>query len=138
MDLASVRWPAVVACVVFSMVSGSIWYGPKTLFPIWWQAIGMKQSDTPHGTPVTWVLIIAASFVQSMFMGLLVNALGRRTGGPTMASGAIVGFSVWVGLVAPGSLTNKLFPGYLKAWAIEAGNHLINLVAFGAILGAWH
>jgi len=25
----------------------------------------------------------------------------------------------------------------LKVWAIEAGNHLITLVLFGLILGAW-
>jgi hypothetical protein len=59
------------------MVSGSLWFGPKTLFP-----------------------------------------------------------TIWLGIVAPSGLVNKLFPGYLKAWAIETGCHLVNYVAFGAIIGA--
>jgi hypothetical protein len=138
MDIAAIHWTAVLACVVFSMISGSIWFGPKTFFPIWWRAIGKTASDKPHGAPVTWVLLIGASAVQAVFMALLVNALGRLDGGATLASGAATGCLVWVGLVAPGSLTNKLFPGRLQAWAIEAGNHLINLVAFGAIFGFWH
>jgi hypothetical protein len=71
-------------------------------------------------------------------MALLVNALGSRTGGATLASGAALGFLLWLGFVAPTSLVNKLFPAHLKAWAIENGNHLINFVVFGAILGAWH
>ena len=32
MDLSSVNWLAVIACVVISMISGSIWYNPKTFF----------------------------------------------------------------------------------------------------------
>jgi hypothetical protein len=45
---------------------------------------------------------------------------------------------LWLGFVAPTNLVNKLFAGHgLKIWAIEAGNHFVNLVLFGAILGAW-
>ena len=138
MDFSSINWFAVAACVVFSMVSGSLWFGPKTFFPIWWQAIGKQASDVPNGSPVTWVLIVVSSFIQAVFMALMVNAMGSMSGGATLASGATAGFMLWLGFVAPTSLTNKLFSAQFKAWAIEAGNHLINFVVFGAILGAWH
>ena len=137
MDFSSINWLAVVACVVFSMVSGSLWFGPKTFFPIWWKAIGKKEGDAPNGSPMTWALIIVSSIVQAIFMALMVKAMGSLTGGATLASGATAGFMLWLGFVAPTSLVNKLFPSHLKAWAIEMGNHLINFVAFGAILGAW-
>jgi hypothetical protein len=138
MDFNSINWLAVLACVVFSVVSGSLWFGPKTFFPVWWKAIGKSESDTPDGKPLTWILILLSSLVQAVFMALMVNAMGTPMGGVTFVSGMTVGFLLWIGFVAPTSLVNKLFPGYLKAWAIENGNHLINFVVFGAILGAWH
>lgn len=138
MDFSAINWLAVIACVVFSVVSGSLWFGPKTFFPVWWKAIGKSESDKPDGRPMTWILIMVSSFVQAVFMALMVNAMGSMTGGATLVSGVTAGFLLWLGFVAPTSLVNKLFPGYLKAWAIENGNHLINFVVFGAILGVWH
>jgi hypothetical protein len=138
MDFSSINWLAVLACVVFSVISGSLWFGPKTFFPVWWKAIGKSESDLPDGKPLTWILILVASFVQAVFMALTVNALGSLMGGATLATGAAIGFVIWLGFVAPSSLVNKLFPAQIKAWAIENGNHLINFVVFGAILGAWH
>lgn len=138
MDFNSINWLAVLACVVFSVVSGSLWFGPKTFFPVWWKAIGKSESDTPDGRPLTWILILLSSLVQAVFMALMVNAMGSMMGGATLVSGMTAGFLLWLGFVAPTSLVNKLFPRYLKAWAIENGNHLINFIVFGAILGAWH
>ena len=137
MNLATPNWMAVAACVVFSMISGSLWFGPKTFFPAWWEAIG-KKGETPVGTPVTWVLLIMTSVIQAPFMALVVGAFGRANGTLTMASGAMTGLLVWMGFVAPTGLANKLFAGRIRAWTIEAGNHLVNYVVFGAILGAWH
>ena len=142
MGFGSINWLAVVVCVVVSLVSGTIWYNPKTFFPTWWKAIGMSENDAPGvagAMGMTWTLTILASFVQAVFMSLMVNAFGRLTpGGATFISGAGVGFMLWLGFIAPTYLVNKLFAGHgFKIWAIEAGNHLINFVLFGAILGAW-
>ncbi len=142
MNFSSINWLAVVVCVIVSMVVGSAWFNQKTFFPIWWKAIGKSESDGPGMTGamgMTWGLTILASFVQVVFMALMVNAMGSiMPGGPTLGSGALTGFLLWLGFVAPTSLTNKLFAGQLKAWVLEAGNHLIDFVLFGAILGAWH
>ena len=37
----------------------------------------------------------------------------------------------------PKSGPMPVLEGLLKEWAIEAGNHLVNMLLFGAILGAW-
>jgi hypothetical protein len=142
MDYSSINWFAVLACVVISMISGSIWYNPKTFFPMWWKGIGKSESDVPGATGnmgMTWALTIIASFVQAVFMALMVTVLGSMSpGGATVGTGITAGLLLWLGFVAPTSLVNKLFAGHgLKIWAIEAGNHLINFVLFGAILGAW-
>ena len=87
---------------------------------------------------MTWGLTILSSFVQAVFMALMVNAMGSMSGGATLVSGAMTGFLLWLGFIAPTCLVNKLFAGHgFKVWAIEVGNHLVNFVLFGAILGAW-
>lgn len=140
MDFSSINWLAVAACVVASMIIGGVWFAPKTFFPIWWKAIGKTDADNPSGSSIsmgiTWGLIIFCSFVQAVFMSLFVNAMGSMTGGTSLASGAMAGFLLWLGFVAPSSLTNKLFADRLMAWVLEAGNHLITFVVMGAIVGA--
>jgi hypothetical protein len=88
---------------------------------------------------VTWGLTILSSLVQAIAMAFMVTAMGgMMSGGPSLVTGAGTGFMLWLGFVAPTYLVNKLFAGHgLKIWAIEAGNHLVNFVLFGAILGAW-
>lgn len=141
MDFLSINWIAVVVCVLVSMISGSLWYNPKTFFPIWWRGIGKTEKDAP-GTSnmnVTWGLTLLSSFVQAVAMAFMVSAMGGlMTGGVNALTGAGTGFMLWLGFIAPTYLVNKLFAGHgLKIWAIEVGNHLVNLVLFGVILGAW-
>jgi len=141
MDFSAINWLAVIVCVIVSMISGSIWYNPKTFFPTWWRVVG-KGDEEPGmkgNMGVTWGLTVLSSFVQAVAMAFMVNAMGGlMTGGPTLATGASIGFMLWFGFIAPTYLVNKLFAGHgLKIWAIEAGNHLVNFVLFGAILGAW-
>ena len=141
MSFNSINWLAVVVCVLVSMVSGSLWYNPKTFFDIWWKGIGKTEQDDPGAggkMPVVWALTLLSSLVQAVFMSLMVTALGGLMGGATLATGAATGFMLWLGFIAPTYLVNKLFAGHgLKIWAIEVGNHLVNFVIFGAIFGAW-
>lgn len=141
MDFSSINWLAVVACVVVSMISGSLWYNPKTFFPTWWQVVGKPNAEPgmAGNMSVTWGLTILSSLVQAIAMAFMVTAMGgMMSGGPSLVTGAGTGFMLWLGFVAPTYLVNKLFAGHgLKIWAIEAGNHLVNFVLFGAILGAW-
>lgn len=141
MDLLSINWLAVVVCVLVSMLSGSLWYNPKTFFPVWWREIGKTETEAP-GTSnmnVTWGLTLLSSLVQAVAMAFMVQAMGGlMTGGVNALTGASTGFMLWLGFIAPTYLVNKLFAGHsLKVWAIEVGNHLVNLVLFGIILGAW-
>ena len=142
MNLASINWLAVLVCVVVSMVSGSLWYNPKTFFPTWWKGIGKTEKDMPGAADnmgLTWALTVLSSVVQAVFIGLMVPILGNQLpGGINGGTGALVGFMLWLGIVAPTYLVNKLFAGHgLKIWAIEVGNHLVNFLLFGFIFGLW-
>ena len=133
MDLGSVNWLAVVVCVVLAMVSGFVWYHPKLFFPAWWAGIG-RSGEPGNPDSMIWVFTIIAAIIQAVAVALMVTLMGSTT----IASGALAGFMLWLGFVAPTNLANKLFAGHgFRVWAIEAGNHLVNFLLFGAILAAW-
>lgn len=136
MNFNNVNWWAVLLCVIVSMIVGSVWFNQKTFFPAWWKAIGKAEAGQPgmENMGMTWGLTVLASFVQAVAMWFMTDVMGSDS----WSSGMLSGFMLWLGFVAPSSLTNKLFAGQLKAWAIEMGNHLITFLLFGAIMGAWH
>jgi hypothetical protein len=135
MNFSDVNWLAVLVCLVVSMIVGSVWFNPKTFFPAWWQAIGKTGDGQPgmENMGMTWGLTVLASFVQAVAMWFMTGMMGNDT----WSGGMMTGLMLWLGFVAPASLTNKLFAGQLKAWAIEAGNHLVTYLLFGAIMGVW-
>lgn len=137
MDMSSLNWLAILTCVVMGMASGAVWYSPKVFFPAWWKGIGGKTEGGMNVTgpgPLTWGLVVLSVFVEAVSVALMLRAMGAT--GP--GAGAVAGFMLWLGFIAPTNLVNKLFSGHgLKVWAIEAGNHLLNMLLFGAILGVW-
>ncbi len=134
MHIGTYNWAAIAVCLLFNLISGSVWYGPKTFFPMWWKAIGKKPKDNPNfGTPLTWSLIIISGIIQVVFVSAAVNLLSINN----VWIGLLAGFSIWLGTIAPAMLVTELFPGRYKAWAIEVGYYLINYLVFGAVLGVW-
>ena len=102
MDFSAINWLAVIACVIVSMISGSIWYNPKTFFPTWWGVVGKGDTPGMQNMGMTWGLTLLSSFVQAVAMAFMVNAMGGlMTGGPTLATGASIGFMLWFGFIAP-------------------------------------
>ena len=138
MSIFAINWLAVIVCVVFAMVNGSIWYNPKTFFKKWWEVVGNgKEPGMANMAPV-WILTIVAAAVKAIFIGVAVNVFAPRLGGISALTGLLTGAIVWVGVVAPTYLVNKLFAGHgFKVWAIEVGNHLLDMLAFGVLFGVW-
>ncbi len=143
MNFNSINWLAVVLCILVYLTVGALWFGgrKKAFYPAWLKAMGGSERNGPaqgSSPAVLWPLTVLSAIVQAVFMALMVNAMGILTaGGPTLGLGALAGFILWLGFVAPASLTTKLFAGHVKAWALETGNQLLDYVLMGAILGAW-
>ncbi len=141
MSLTSVNWIAVVLCVVVNLVVGSLWYHPKTFYPAWAKAKG-RPSNPSAGSNMTpiWALTIIASIVIAVSMAFVVKTIGNAMpGGVNLVNGALVGFMLWLGFIAPAYLINSLFAGpAYKAWAIEIGEYLVAFLVMGAILGLLH
>jgi hypothetical protein len=134
MDMGSVNWLAVIVCVVVAMVSGFIWYHPAVFFKTWWKGIGKGKTDQGNPNPVIYIFTIIAALVEAVSVSFFLNLMGSTT----LAMGLGAGFMIWLGFVAPTNLVNKLFAGHgFTVWLIEAGNHLVNVLLFGAILSVW-
>ncbi len=138
MNLASIHWLGVVICVVVNLVVGFLWYNPRTFYPAWRKGLGRPET-AQSGSSMTWmwILTVVAAFVIAIAMSFVVKAIaGQMPGGVSLGTGAMVGFMLWLGFIAPAYLVNNLFEGRgFTVWAIEVGNYLVNFVLFGAILG---
>ena len=122
----------------FSFVSGAIWFGPKTFYPIWMKARGIKdgQLTSSQNKPVAlFGGTIAGVLIQTLTVALIINSLQQNNADFSVMDGAGVGFALGVGIAMFASLSHRLFGGEsFKVWIIETANDAINLTVAGAII----
>ena len=135
MEFLAVKWWMLLVGVFVSMLTGSLWYNPKTFFPVWWAGIG--KGDTQPGMEnmgMVWGLTMLAAGLKTYFIGVAINLFAPVLAPMNLLSGLEVGFLLWVGVIVPTYLTNHLFTGYpFKVYFIEVGNHLLDYLIMGAI-----
>ena len=128
----------VIVAFGFSFVSGAIWFGPKTFYPIWMKGRGIAsgQLDSNQNKPV--VLFggtIIGVLIQTLTLALIINSLQHAGTDICISDGAGIGFALGVGIGMFASLSHRVFGGdSLKVWIIETANDAINLTVAGAII----
>ncbi len=134
MNFANINWAAFAVVYVIGFMVSSVWFGPKTFYPIWWKLMGdrpMPTRETQQGSPLAMFgLTMFGLFVEMLAVALLVQVM-------TDVPGALVG--LFVGLVgAFASLGHRMFAGHgIKVWAIEVTPDVIVAVIAGIILSLW-
>jgi hypothetical protein len=128
---------AIVAAFGFCFVSGAIWFGPKTFYPIWMKERGIAsgQLNAQQNKPVLlFGGTILGLLIQILVLALIINSLAGQ-GEATALQGATVGLALGVGISMFSSLSHRLFGGEsLKVWIIETASDGINLTVAGAII----
>ncbi len=128
---------AIVAAFGFCFVSGAIWFGPKTFYPIWMKERGIAsgQLNAQQNKPVLlFGGTIVGLLIQLFVLALIINSLAGQ-GEVTALQGATVGLALGVGISMFSSLSHRLFGGEsLKVWIIETASDGINLTVAGAII----
>ena len=128
----------IIAAFGFSFVSGAIWFGPKTFYPIWMKARGITsgQLTTQQNKPaLLFGGTIIGILIQTLTLALIITGLQNQNSDFSIADGALVGFAVGVGIAAFASLSHRLFGGEsIKVWIIETANDAINLTIAGMII----
>lgn len=122
----------------FSFVSGAIWFGPKTFYPIWMKERGIATGHLNSNQNKDVLLFggtIVGVLVQTFTLGLFINSLQQACTDIGITDGAGIGFALGVGIAAFASLSHRLFGGEnIKAWLIETSNDVVNLTVAGAII----
>ena len=144
MDASGIAWVGVAAATVVAFVANFLWFGPRTLFPVWWRALG--NADLPPGADgtsmaVTFGLTTVAVVVQAVAMTFVLRGAALLAGvaDVSIGHGALVGAVVGVAIAATTSLGHRLFSGQgLVVWAIEVGGDVLGLTLMGAVLAAWY
>lgn len=128
----------IIAAFGFSFVSGAIWFGPKTFYPIWMKARGITsgQLTTQQNKPaLLFGGTIIGILIQTLTLALIITRLQNQNSDFSIADGALVGFAVGVGIAAFASLSHRLFGGEsVKVWIIETANDALNLTIAGMII----
>lgn len=128
----------IVLAAVATFVSGFIWFGPKTFFPIWWKAMGRTEPLNPATFNAAKVFggTLAGILAQAFVCDVILTAI--RVGQPGMSVGQGAAWGFHLGLIAAAaSLGHRLFAGYgVTVWLLEVGNDVLNFTLMGAILVA--
>jgi hypothetical protein len=138
MTFSGLNIVGVIVAFGFSFVSGAIWFGPKTFYPIWMKGRGIQsgQLDSNQNKPV--ILFggtILGVLTQTLTLALIINSLQHAGTDIGISDGAGIGFALGVGISMFASLSHRLFGGdSLKVWLIETANDAINLTVAGAII----
>ena len=127
----------VLIASVVSIVSGAIWFGPKTFYPIWMKARG-NETGRLQNNPNPGVLFggtFVSVLIQTLSLGLIINSLQAHLPEFGVIDGAGVGLVLGVGIAMFASLPHRLFGGEnFKTWMIETLNDSLNLMIAGAII----
>jgi hypothetical protein len=137
MTFSDINLLGVAIAFVVSFISGAIWFGPKTFYPIWMKARGIASGQLTANQNKPVLLFggtILGVLIQTITLAIIISSLSQH-GELGVVGGASVGFLLGVGISMFSSLSHRLFGGEsLKVWIIETANDAINLTIAGAII----
>ena len=137
----SINIQAVLVAWLVTFMSGFIWFGPKTFYPIWWKLMGKTSKDVPGGGAnmgITFGSVMVGQLVAVVTLALVMSALVDAGKVTSALDGALIGLLLGSGIAASTAVGHRMFSGHgALVWIIESGNDIINLGIAGAILAAW-
>jgi len=138
MTFTGINIVGVIVAFGFSFVSGAIWFGPKTFYPIWMKARGVAsgQLDSNQNKPaILFGTTAIAVLIQTLTLGLIITSLQHAGTDIGITDGAGIGFALGVGIGMFASVSHRLFGGdSFRVWLIETANDALNLTVAGAII----
>jgi hypothetical protein len=110
-----------------------LWYSKILLGNIWAEANNFNI-DELEMKPVNFIGAIIAAFLSTLFLAIILELIGSYD----LSIGMLTGFIVGVGFVFVIGFYDVIYEDKnIKAWAIDAGYHLVALIIAGLILGLW-
>ena len=129
-------WGVVIGFIV-TFVSGGIWFGPKTFYPVWFKEKGLPLPTREEAKSPIYLFggTIVSVIIEVMTIGIIVTSLQAHQPNIGILDGAGIGFTLGFGIAAINSLPHRLFSHEsYKVWIIECSNDVINMTLVGAII----
>jgi hypothetical protein len=138
MTINGLNFLGILVAFGFSFVSGAIWFGPKTFYPIWMKERGIATGELNSNQNKPVLLFggtIIGVAIQTLTLGLIINSIQHAGTDIGITDGAGIGLALGVGIGMFASLSHRLFGGEnLQVWLIETANDALNLTVAGAII----
>lgn len=134
METMYINHLAVLACAVFSLVLGALWYSPALFFKAWQKETGLSDEQIASANPaktytITFLLAYLMAYNLAFFLG---------DEGTDWQWGMTAGFLTGFGWVAAMFAVIALFEQ--KSWKyilINSGYIIVYFTVIGFILGVW-
>jgi hypothetical protein len=126
---------AILGCVLSSMVIGYLWYSKWLFAKEWMRLVGLSEHQMKKdGVWVSYLITMAAALLEALVLSVVFSFVQVENVTESMK----IGFLMWSGFIATTQLTNALFAQKpLKLFLIEAGYHLVAIMAMSVILTVW-
>ncbi len=134
--IVQVNYWAVLTCGLISIVIGSLWYSPMLLGRTWMDEVDKTDDDIKKGfNPLK---TYGLTFICNLFIAFSLAQLMAHSNASTVAAGIRLSFLCWSGFIVAPMVVNSLFEGKsFKLLLVDSGHHLIIILVFGIVLGAW-
>jgi hypothetical protein len=128
---------AVLVSAIAGMVIGGIWYGP--LFgKAWIRLSGMTQEDIDKAKQKGMAKSYSGMFVGALVMAYVIARFVGIVGAATFGAGFVLGFWLWLGLIAPVLLGSVLWENKsCSLWFLNAAYYLVEVGVMAGILAIW-
>ena len=130
----SINWLAAIVAGLAGFGVGGLWYSPL-LFAKPWAKMMSFDPKSPGGYPVpvamggAALLSVIAAIIFAIFLGP----------NPSLSYAVGAGLACGIGWIGTSIFTNGLFQRLpLELMLINTGNHVVQFLVFGIILGLWH
>lgn len=141
MDFSTLNWAAIAVVSLLGILIGSVWFGPKTFYPIWWKLMNNKPmpSRDSGGGAAMFAATIVALVAQVIGLAVALKVVEAAYGAPLSAfDGAHVGLFLGVMVGAASSLSHRMFARHgFKVWLIEVTPDVLFAVIASVILATW-
>lgn len=131
----TLNWWAVIAGGILQMVTGMIWYNPKTFGQMWMKANGLTTENMNKDKMgqlyfLQFIAALVFSYVLALFVAYIHPIM--------LKDGLILGFWLWLGFMAAGAAGLYIFPTKpFPLFAMDSLYKLINIFLLIWLFMSW-